>query len=120
MPLLNKKFSTLIDSIGGNIFSYGLRELEENGELISIGNLSEQNININILPFILRAVKVIGINTENISPLKRKQVWKLISIVGNNKGIEQIYKVYKFKDIQRILDKASLNKIKGRAVIKLY
>ncbi len=119
MPLLNKKFSAIVDNIGGDVFSYGLKELDQNGEFFSIGNISGENINLNILPFILRGVKVTGINTENISSKDRKKIWKLISIIEKKKKIKKIYKVYKFKNIKKILNKAHSNKIKGRVVIKI-
>jgi acrylyl-CoA reductase (NADPH) len=119
MPLLKIKFSGIIDSIGGKVISLGLKQLFNNGAIISVGNVSNETSKINILPLILRGVKIIGINAESTNNVVRKKIWKEISNIANNKKIKLLYKEYNFYNSIKIFKKMSYNNHVGRIIIKI-
>jgi NADPH:quinone reductase-like Zn-dependent oxidoreductase len=119
MPLLKIKFSGIIDSIGGKVISLGLKQLFNNGAMISVGNVSNETSKINILPLILRGVKIIGINAESTNNEVRKKIWKEISNIANNKKIKLLYKEYNFYNSIKIFKKMSYNNHVGRIIIKI-
>ncbi len=119
LPILKVKYSAIIDNVGGNIISYGLRELLHNGILISVGNVQSNHSRINILPLILRGVKIIGINAESASNVQRKKIWSDISKNIKNKKLDSLYKNYNFKLATKIFKKMLKNDYTGRVIIKI-
>ena len=119
LPILKIKYSAIIDNVGGNVISYGLRELLQNGILISVGNVESNHSRINILPFILRGVKIIGINSENVSNILRKKIWNDIYKNIKNKKLDLLYKKYNFKVVPKIFKKMLKNNYRGRIIFKI-
>ena len=118
MSLLKKKFSGIIDNIGGEVISLGLKQLINDAAIISVGNASSEISKINIMPFILRGVKIIGINAESASERLRRKIWKNISIIANNKKIKLLYREYNFKNSVKALKMLSSSNCIGRIIIK--
>uniref|UniRef100_UPI003F877BBE zinc-binding dehydrogenase n=1 Tax=Candidatus Pelagibacter sp. TaxID=2024849 RepID=UPI003F877BBE len=94
LPLLKEKYGAIIDNVGGDIFSTCLKFLCHNGVLISVGNVISNHSNMNILPLILRQVKVFGVNAENTNSIVRKKIWKNIFNFKNNKNLIKFFMEY--------------------------
>jgi|LakMenE01Jun11ns_1017448.scaffolds.fasta_scaffold9934341_1 acrylyl-CoA reductase (NADPH) len=118
MPLLKIKFSGIIDNIGGEVISLGLKQLINNGAIISVGNASSEVSKINIMPLILRGVKIIGINAESTSEKLRRKIWKNISTIANDKKIKLLYQEYNFKNSVKALNALISSNYFGRIIIK--
>jgi len=119
LHLLKEKYSGIIDNLGGEIISSGSRQLIKNGVICSIGAVSSQFSDLNIMPLILRGVKIIGINAEDTKNIKRKKIWEKISQFTKKKKINRIYKLIKFKNLISSINKINMNKNIGRIVIKM-
>ena len=70
------KYSAIIDNIGGDVIRLGSKQLNKNGKILSIGMVSGENINISLMPFILRGIELIGINAEDTDSKMRKNLEK--------------------------------------------
>jgi len=117
LPLLKIKYSAIIDNVGKNIISVGSKELENRGTYILIGNVDGNDADINLLPFILRGINLIGINAESSSNIEREKVMKKIFQLCKSSNLNSIFKEYNFKDIKKVLKKN--NNINGRVIIKI-
>ena len=96
-PFLKKTYSGVIDCVGGEFVNSGLGLLNENGVYFSVGNSAGNKATINILPFILRGINIVGINAENIKKKERLKIIKLMFKFSNY--LEDIIKEFKFKNI---------------------
>ncbi|HJE03033.1 MAG TPA: YhdH/YhfP family quinone oxidoreductase, partial [Aliarcobacter thereius] len=56
--LLKERYSTVIDSVGGDILSCALKQLKYNGIATCFGLTYSNELNTNIFPFILRGIKL--------------------------------------------------------------
>jgi acrylyl-CoA reductase (NADPH) len=119
LPILKMKYSAIIDNVGGDVVSFGSRELIQNGILISVGNVHSNYSKINILPFILRGVKLIGINSESVSSALRKKIWKSIYKNTKNKKLNLLYRKYDFNMVIKIFSKMLKNNYRGRVIFKI-
>ena len=73
IPLLNEKYDCVVDNIGGKNLSFYIKQIKKEGSLYLVGNAGNNLSTINILPFILRGIKLLGINAENTTKLERKK-----------------------------------------------
>ena len=119
LPLLKIKYSAIIDNIGGDIIRLGSKQLDNNGKILSIGMASGENINIGLMPFILRGIELIGINSENTDTKLRKKIWKNITKFSNNNKLNHIFKECGLSEISNVIKNIKLNKNVGRYIVKL-
>tara|TARA_B100001057_G_scaffold499871_1_gene612244 strand:- start:74 stop:1069 length:996 start_codon:yes stop_codon:yes gene_type:complete len=119
LPLLKIKYAAIIDNIGGDIIRLGSKQLDNNGKILSIGMASGENINIGLMPFILRGIELIGINSENTDTKLRKKIWKNITKFSNDNKLNHIFKECGLSEISNVIKKIKLNKNVGRYIVKL-
>ena len=116
LPILKKIYGAIIDNVGGNIISYGSKQLIQN--LISVGNVRSNHSKINILTLILRGIRILGINAENVSTTKRIRLWNQIYKQARNKNLNFVYNVYDFNKVTKVFKKMLKNDHKGRNIFK--
>tara|TARA_B100000242_G_C43036690_1_gene483312 strand:+ start:72 stop:1091 length:1020 start_codon:yes stop_codon:yes gene_type:complete len=118
-PLLNEKYSIIFDNLGGKTLSVSLKYLTKKGVLISIGNILNNKSEINILSFILRENKIIGVNAENSTKLE----WNNFNKFLKNQSITNKMKKYSdtinLSKLKKILNKKSIVKKSYRYLIKI-
>ena len=73
-PLESARFAGVIDSIGGQQLSWALRSTRENGAVATYGNAAGNDFSTSILPFILRGIRLYGIN-GNLPMARRLKTW---------------------------------------------
>ncbi len=119
LPLLKMKYSNMIDNTGGATITEGIKQLEKNGKIYLIGNSVNEFSEINILPFILRENKLIGVNAESTNFKLRKKIWKMLVSISNDKKIKLTYKLCKLNQIKEIITKFKSNSKLGRYIVKI-
>ena len=117
--LLNEKYSVIFDNLGGDLINFYLRVLIKNGILISIGNILGNVSKINVLPFLLREISILGINTECSNNKERKFFLEKFKSVKIKKQLLKQTKLINLKQVSKILMKKNLNKKFMRFVVKL-
>ena len=78
-PLEKAQWSGAIDNLGGDILTWLTRTVDYGGNIASIGLAASHELNTTVLPFILRAVCLLGINSVDTPRDLRLQVWNRIS-----------------------------------------
>ena len=67
-----------IDNLGGDYLTWLTRTVQYGGNIASIGLAASHELNTTVLPFILRAVCLLGINSVDTPPDLRRAVWSRI------------------------------------------
>ena len=73
--ILRWKWAGAIENVGGNVLSTALRACKPGGTVTSCGNIYSPELNMTVYPFILNAVKLIGISAQNTPFKTRMKVW---------------------------------------------
>ena len=102
LPLLKEKYSAIIDNIGGNALQSAYRQVEKKGNVYLIGNASGEITKLYLLPFILRGIKLIGINAEMLEETDRRKIF--INLVNLSKNSKLNY-IYEQKKLNFLLNK---------------
>lgn len=77
-PLLQAKWAAVLDTVGGNILSTALRSVRERGIVANCGMIASNMLNVSVFPFILRAVRLVGIASAETPMDRRLEIWELI------------------------------------------
>lgn len=78
-PLESARWASAIDSVGGAVLGKLLRQVKYGGAVASVGNAGGVRLETNVLPFILRAVSLIGIDSVMQPFVARRAAWARIA-----------------------------------------
>lgn len=74
-PLMAQNFDYVIDTVGGSQLEHILPQISYGGSISLCGNAGGISFNSTVLPYILRGVNLLGIDSVNISSEKRLYIW---------------------------------------------
>jgi len=116
-PLEKGLWDGAVDTVGGKILANVLAQTKDNGIVAACGLASNIKLDTTVMPFIIRGVKLWGINSVN-SPIKRRQfIWNeaanLIDFEKLNKSIKEI----SLKGLLDIYPKMLKGQTSGRYIV---
>ena len=118
-PLGKGLWDGVVDTVGGVILANAISNTKHSGIVAACGNTNNNKLNTSVIPFILRGIKLWGIDSVMASKKRREFVWsqvtKLIDFNILNKRIKEIC-------LEELIDeypKMLKGKISGRIIINL-
>lgn len=111
-------FAAGIDCVGGKILSGIIKSLHYNGVVTCCGNVASGDLNISIYPFILRGVKLIGIDSVE-QPLQfKEEIWNLLAKDFKSEFLSDMVQVISMDELTHALDTILKGGAKRRFVVK--
>ena len=93
-PLDKGLWDGAVDTVGGQVLANVLAQTKETGIVAACGNAADIKLNTTVMPFIIRGVKLWGINSVNTSIKRREFLWsegaKLVDFDLLSKSIKEI------------------------------
>lgn len=74
-PLLKGVWAGVVDTVGGEILSAAIKSTDLQGVVTCCGNVASPDLPLNVFPFILRGVSLVGIDSQNCPMDQREKVW---------------------------------------------
>ena len=116
-PLDKGLWDGVVDTVGGKILANCLAQTKDNGIVAACGNASDYKLNTTVMPFIIRGVKLWGINSVNASIKRREFVWNEVSSVIDFKKLEPSIKIIGLEDLLEVYSKMLKGETSGRYII---
>ena len=117
-PLEKGQWAGAVDSVGGSTLSWLTRAMLPGGIIAAFGNAGGAELETTVLPFILRGIRLIGINANSPMPIREK-VWRKIANEYRPTHLKEICKVIGLDDLAHHLDLTLAGKSRGRTVIDM-
>ena len=117
--LLTRKWQGGVDTVGGNILSTVLRSLDYGCSVASCGNVLSQELNINVYPFILRGVNLLGINSAKTKMDLRKTIWRKLAGEWKINLLNEITTECNLEQLNEKIDLILDGKITGRILVNI-
>ena len=119
-PLESARFSGAVDAVGGDSLAAVLSMVERHGCVAASGNAAGIQLNTTVFPFILRGVRLIGIDSNTSPREKRQRAWKRLADLLDQLMIETIHtRTVSLEGVEMVCDKMISSKIHGRIIIDL-
>jgi acrylyl-CoA reductase (NADPH) len=118
-PLLPGRFAGAIDTVGGEILVNILKSTQPNGLVTTCGSVSSVELNLNVFPFILRAVSLVGISAQNYPAELRPELWGLMAKTYKPLQLNEIYNEISLTEVSTAVDKILKGQLKGRTIIRV-
>lgn len=78
-PLLKETYAGAIDVVGGKTLANVLKVLRHNGSVAACGLVESTELQATVLPFILRGVNLLGVDSVEIPLSKKQQMWDFLA-----------------------------------------
>ena len=118
-PLDKGLWDGAVDTVGGKVLENILAQTKDAGIVASCGNAADIKLNTTVMPFIIRGVKLWGINSVTVSNVRRKFLWseasKLVDFDLLNKSIKEI----SLDEVMDVYSKMLKGETSGRYIINL-
>ena len=119
-PLEAAKWGGAVDNVGGDILGWLTRTVKPWGNIGSIGLAGGIGLKTTVMPFILRGVSLLGINSLEMPMEVRDKAWeRLCSDLKPNDIDLIVKKVIDFNDLPSSFDQYMEASIVGRIVVKI-
>ncbi|MCU1570218.1 MAG: NADPH:quinone dehydrogenase [Naasia sp.] len=89
-PLQSTRWAAVVDSVGGVPLANALAQTRYGGVVAACGLAASADLPTTVMPFILRAVTLTGINSVDAPTLARQQAWELLARTLDSATIEAI------------------------------
>ncbi|NKD28904.1 acryloyl-CoA reductase [Enterococcus casseliflavus] len=117
-PLAKQTFAAVIDTVGGPLLAAVLPQIAYGGGAFLCGNAGGIKIETTVLPFILRGIRVIGIDSVNVSHEIRSALWE--KLAGEWNVIDQLYtKAITLADLPETLAALLAGTHQGRTIVEV-
>jgi putative YhdH/YhfP family quinone oxidoreductase len=115
-PLESPLWAGALDSVGGAQMSWLTRSMQKDGVIASFGNAAGAEFAGNVLPFILRGVRLLGTNVNN--PIERKKaLWTRLAGDLKPRHLARIGRRIRFAELEQAFDDLLAARIVGRQVV---
>lgn len=118
-PLGSEKYDAVVDTVGGNILAQALKIVKYDGVATCCGLTSSFKLDTNVFPFILRGVRLIGIDSVECSIEKKKRAWEKLANEFNIDTLEKLTNEITINEIKETYGKLLEGKAVGRYLVKL-
>jgi len=114
--LENPLWAGALDSVGGTQMSWLARSMQRDGVIAAFGNAGGAGFAGNVLPFILRGVRLLGVNVNN--PVERMTaLWTRLAGDLKPRHLERIARRIRFEQLDTAFDALLEARIAGRQVV---
>ena len=118
-PLLSSRFAGAVDTVGGEILVNMIKSVKQDGIVTTCGSVSSTTLNLNVFPFILRAVSLVGISAQNYPATLRPELWKQLASGFKPEALLTMFNEITLEEVPDAVAKILKGQLKGRTLIEI-
>jgi NADPH2:quinone reductase len=119
-PLENAIWAGAVDNLGGETLTWLTRTMDWWGSIASIGLAESHELHTTVMPFILRGVNLLGINSVATPRPLRLRVWERLATDLKPSQLDLIgTRTVALSELEKIFPEYLEGKVKGRTVVDL-
>ena len=118
-PLDKGLWDGAVDTVGGKVLENILSQTKDAGIVASCGNAADIKLNTTVMPFIIRGVKLWGINSVTASIKRRQFLWNEAEKLIDFEILEKSVKEINLDEVIEIYPKMLKGETSGRYIINL-
>ena len=107
----------VVDTVGGNILANAISQTKHSGIVAACGNASGNKLNTSVIPFILRGVKLWGVDSVMISKKRKEFIWGEISKLIDFSILEKSIKVVSLNELLDIFPNILEGKLSNKILV---
>jgi len=118
-PLDRASWAGAVDNLGGEVLSWLASTMQIGGTLAAVGLAASTSFNTTVMPFILRGVSLLGVDSVNCPMPIRAEVWRRLATDMRPLHLESLTRSIAFADLPGVFDDFIKARVTGRIVVDI-
>ena len=118
-PVLKERWAGAVDVVGGDTLFNVIKALNYGASVTACGLVQSTEFQASVLPFILRGVNLLGVDSVELSLDKKKTIWRKLASDWSLSSLESICTEIEFEELSKKITKVLLGKATGRYLLNL-
>ena len=107
----------VVDTVGGNILANAISQTKHSGIIAACGNASSNKLNTSVIPFILRGIKLWGVDSVAISKKRKEFIWGEVPRLIDFNILEKSIKVIGLNELLNIFPSILEGKLSNKILV---
>jgi acrylyl-CoA reductase (NADPH) len=118
-PMMKERWAGCVDVVGGDTLAAAVKSTRYGGAVTCCGLVGSTELPINVFPFILRGVSLIGIDSVKCPADTRRQIWEKLASEWKPELRQDMTTEVRLEGWEEKIQTMLLGGIRGRVVVKL-
>ena len=118
-PMEKELWAAAIDSVGGNTLATVLAQIKYNGVVAACGLAGGFSLPSTVMPFILRNVRLQGVDSVHAPLSRRQEAWGRLSEMLSTDNLQPLYETNTLAEVPELARELMAGKLSKRRVIKI-
>ena len=116
-PLEKAQWAGALDAVGGETLAWLTRTMQQNGAIASFGNAGGIELHTTVMPFILRGVRLLGVDSAATAMPLRREIWRRLASDLRPQLLAQSVHSVPFAELPQVFPQLLQGKQRGRTVV---
>jgi len=116
-PLESERWAGCIDSVGGSTLANAMASMKYHGAIASCGLAGGTKLETTVIPFLLRGISVLGIDSVMCPLSRREKAWARLARDLPMDQLESMIVPAKLGDLAKLGSEILAGKVRGRVVV---
>ncbi|MCP9337788.1 YhdH/YhfP family quinone oxidoreductase [Stutzerimonas xanthomarina] len=118
-PLLKEQWAAAVDTVGGDILFNVVKSLQRGGSVACCGLTAGTNFQANVLPFILRGVNLLGVDSVEIPLVVKASMWDKLSVQWKLPNLDDLAQEVSLGQLPEAIERILAGQQTGRMLVRL-
>lgn len=118
-PMMKERWAGVVDVVGGETLAAAVKSTRYGGAVTCCGLVGSTDLTMNIYPFILRGVSLLGIDSVNCPMDVRVQIWERLAGVWKPEHLAAVVTEVSLAGVEEKIHEILRGGIRGRVVVAL-
>lgn len=118
-PLERATFAGAIDNLGGDILAWLLASSRIGGTVAAVGLAADYKLSTSVMPFILRGVHLLGVDSANTPMPLRQKTWNKLALEWRPDRVHDQVRTIDFDELPTHFDAYIKGLVRGRTVVRI-
>lgn len=117
-PMMKERWAGAVDVVGGETLAAVVKSTRYGGDVTCCGLVGSNELVMNVFPFILRGVSLIGIDSVRCPPETRLQVWEKLAGAWKPEHLAEVVSEVSLEDLEEKIQAILQGGIRGRVLVR--
>lgn len=118
-PLEAGRFAGGIDSVGGPALAWLLAHTQTHGAVAACGLAASAELHTTVMPFILRGVALLGVDSNTSPTPLRKAAWNLLARHTRDEDLQAVARTIPLHEVEAVAQQFMEGRVQGRYVVNV-
>ncbi|MDN5849431.1 MAG: YhdH/YhfP family quinone oxidoreductase [Nitrococcus sp.] len=116
-PLLKERWAAAIDTVGGDILTTVLKTMSYGGTVACCGMVASTELHATVFPFILRAVSLLGVDSQSTPRALRESIWTKLAGICRPEPLDAIATEITLDQVDEHIQHLLKAEVRGRILL---